>query len=229
MKKLILFILIFSSLSLAMDSETFFPETAGDQQLYKPDFSSDSQMMTYLWNITKIPPIIDSKAYVMKIIYDLRIELEELKQKPGKEFSFKIFIKNNGDTPDEDSELIYYLESPDKTISSEAKETIFEVPPINYDEYNCIRMAGTIDGDQCITILERKVKLPSNAVLGEWTLKAEYYTVVQPVRTAHQTFEVVEKITFDKFMERYWWCFLIILILIVLLTLAVALNRKKNP
>ena len=88
-----------------------------------------------------------------------------------------ITIFNTGDLPDDDVVLEYWLTNPNGMEFGRTSEQFLE-PVIGKH------------------ILRRSIRLPPNAILGEWRFNAVLFTVVMPAIPRFDSFQVVEKVSF---------------------------------
>jgi len=136
-------------------------------------------------------------------LYDVIVGNEYDVYEESEKIEVGIIIKNTGDSPDEDTILTYWLESPDGTRYGETREQFLEVP------------VGT-------TYLERALSIPLGVSDGEWQVKAQYETVVQPTIEVYDAFEVRDLSFWEKIRLRAprWvqlnWFFSIILFILLL-------------
>ncbi len=150
-------------------------------------------------------------------LYDVIVTTENTRYDTDSTISATITIVNTGDTPDEDTVLTYWLQDNQGNVYGETREQILEVP------------VGT-------TTLTREVSLPLNSKPGEWRFVATYETVVQPIISVHDSFEVKdltiqEKVndSVKKFFSGNWILTGIIIFFgLLLLLLLLFLPRKKE-
>lgn len=108
--------------------------------------------------------------------YDVILSVLNPRYEQGATITSKLKIFNTGDLPDEDTILVYWLESPSGLRWGETTETFLEVAPGEH-------------------FFDKSITLPLNSELGGWSFNARYFTTVQPVITANDGFEVVQKLS----------------------------------
>jgi len=90
---------------------------------------------------------------------------------PGDTLLVDIIIKNNGDVPDKDAIMTYYLIDPNGNKFLETREQFQTVSP-------------------GFTTLSREMLIPPNSALGNWQVNVDYNTTVQEPIRAHDSFVV---------------------------------------
>ena len=122
----------------------------------------------------------------------------------------EIIILNKGDIPDIDTVLIYYLTDLLGNKFGVSREQFQEVP------------IGK-------NILNRNIKLPTNALYGEWRFNVEYYTLTQPTIFVYDTFSLKESLISIKTIKTARNPLVIIFIILFLaITYLLSLRRRIN-
>lgn len=150
--------------------------------------------------------------------------------KQGELVKFNITLMNFGDFPDNDTELIYWLEKNDTnlTIIGKSKEIFKEVPILcdngvyNQSDGLCYNKNLT-SLPNTISVIE-SIYLPCESELGEWMVKVTYKTSSQPILEVYDTFLV--EFSLWCLIKKYWW----ILLIIAIIGYVIYLQRKdENP
>jgi len=165
--------------------------------------------------IQTIAALTDNGPIQQVGLYDVIVTNRYDRYEVDDKITADILIKNTGDTPDEDTVLLYYLIGPDGQRFGETREQILEVP------------VGS-------TILTRSITLPLNSNIGEWEFHATYETIVQDTIQVYDSFEVVTGMTvLEKGLRinthsNYLWIILWIIIILIFISIYYHRKTKKH-
>lgn len=218
-------IIITIKVALAWDNETYSPQWLSNES-YAGRFSGDNDTEGYLYGVDEAQPLTLYGIIANFLgFYDIRVDVLDDYYSGSEKVKAEITIINNGDFPDHDTILIYYLLDPEGNKVKESREQLLEVPPINFLKKECNQYRGIIDKatNNCITKLQRSIYLPENTKMGEWKFKVEYITAVQPQIDVYDAFEVVKSSGWLNFVKKN-----IIFISIILLLIAILLYQYFN-
>ena len=128
--------------------------------------------------------------------YDISVKTKKNIYLIGEIVEAEIILKNIGDTPDEDTVLIYWLSNPINRKFDETREQFLEVPQVGLSKVNKTKIPkNCIYETYTGVICKITLQLPPDALTGEWKFNVMYFTSIQSTIDVLDSFLVKEEFT----------------------------------